>query len=389
MAGLDGWLFYDFRGSDPLAARILQLDPTRHTTRRWYYLIPAQGSPIKILHRIEPHSLDDLPGDTRLYISWQEQHDKLQEALASLKEKGDRPKVSMQYSPMNAIPYISRVDAGTVELVRSFSVDVVTSADLVQWFEAIWDADQYTSHCYAAAALREIVDETFAHIRKGIRNGENLSEYSLQQFILSQIAVRGMHTYAPPIVAVNAHTADPHYSPPKEESSEVHRGDLVLIDLWAKLTAPCSVYGDITWTGFIGEKVPQRQSEVFRLVATARDAAINYVKQEVADGRFPRGGEVDDVCRSVITKAGYGDRFIHRTGHSIGQEVHGNGANIDNLETQDQRRLLPQTCFSIEPGIYLPGDFGIRSEVDVYLTEREAIVTGLPIQTEIVPILAL
>src|SRR6266487_1500998 len=296
-AGFDGWLFYDFRGSDPLAARILRLDPTRHTTRRWYYLIPARGSPIKILHRIEPHSLDNLPGDKRLYLSWQEQHDKLREALASLKEKADRPKVAMQYSPMNAIPYISRVDAGTVELVRSFSVEVVTSADLVQRFEAIWDADQYTSHCYAAAALREIVDETFAHIRKGIRNGENLSEYSLQQFILSQIASRGMHTYAPPIVAVNAHAADPHYSPPKEGSSEVHRGDLVLIDLWAKLTAPCSVYGDITWTGFIGEKVPQHQSEVFRIVATARDAAINYLKQEVAAGRFPRGGEVDDVCR--------------------------------------------------------------------------------------------
>ena len=391
-AGLDGWLFYDFRGSDPLAARILRLDPTRHTTRRWYYLIPAQGSPIKILHRIEPHSLADLPGETRLYLSWQEQHDKLREALASLRSgtRGAQApvKIAMQYSPMNAIPYISRVDAGTVELVRSFGVDVLTSADLVQQFEAIWNADQYKSHCYAAAGLREIVDETFAHIRKGIRNGENLSEYSLQQFILSQIASRGMHTYAPPIVAVNAHAADPHYSPPKEGSSEVHIGDLVLIDLWAKLTAPSSVYGDITWTGFIGEKVPQRQSEVFSLVATARDAAISYVKQEVAAGRFPRGGEVDDVCRSVITKAGYGDRFIHRTGHSIGQEVHGNGANIDNLETQDQRRLLPQTCFSIEPGIYLPGDFGIRSEVDIYLTEREAIVTGLPIQTAIVPILA-
>src|SRR5207302_2821472 len=367
IAGLDGWLFYDFRGSDPLAAHILRLDPARHTTRRWYYLIAAHGSPIKILHRIEPHSLDDLPGDTRLYLSWQEQHDILREALASLRsgargaqapvkesEASASPsrargagamepipmgaqapvKIAMQYSPMNAIPYISRVDAGTVELVRSFSVEVVTSADLVQRFEAIWDTDQYKSHCYAAAALREIVDETFAHIRKGIHNGENLSECSLQQFILSQIASRGMHTYAPPIVAVNDHAADPHYSPPKEESSEVHRGDLVLIDLWAKLTAPGSVYGDITWTGFIGEKVPQRQSEVFKIVATARDAAINYLMQEVAAGRFPRGGEVDDVCRTVITKAGYGDRFNHRTGHSIGQEVHGNGANIDNLETQ-------------------------------------------------------
>lgn len=389
MARLGGWLFYDFRGSDPLAARILGLDPTRHTTRPWYYLIPAEGSPIKILHRIEPHSLDDVPGETRLYLSWQEQHQQLHEALATLKSAaGGPPKVSMQYSPMNAIPYISRVDAGTVELVRSCGMEVTTSADLVQRFEAIWNADQYTSHCHAVVGLRTIVDETFAHIRQEIRNGGSVREYDLQQFILSRIASRGMYTYAPPIVAVNEHAADPHYSPTPEGSASLRRDDLVLIDLWAKLTASGSVYADITWTGFIGEKVPKRQAEVFCMVAAARDTAVGYLKQEVTAGRFPRGSEVDDVCRSVISKAGYGERFIHRTGHSIGEEVHGNGANIDNLETQDQRRLVPHTCFSIEPGIYLPGDFGIRSEVDVYLTEHEAIVTGLPIQTEIVPILA-
>ena len=384
-AGLDGWLFYDFRGSDPLAARILKLDPTRHMTRRWYYLIPAQGTPTKILHKIEPHSLDDVPGESRLYLSWQEQHEHLRQMLASL---GRSPNVSMQYSPLNAIPYISRVDAGTIELVRSFGVDVVTSADLVQRFEAVWTDEQYASHCQAATALRQIVDEAFGRVRHEIACGSNFTERDLQQDILTRIAARNMHTYAPPIAASNAHAADPHYSPPAQGSAPIRTGDLVLIDLWAKNTAPGSMYGDITWTGYVGESVPARHAEVFAIVAAARDAAIVFVKQEVGAGRFPCGGDVDDVCRRVIREAGYGDRFIHRTGHSIGEEVHGNGANIDNLETQDKRRLLPRTCFSIEPGIYLAGDFGIRSEVDVYITEREAIVTGVPIQTAIVPILS-
>ncbi len=406
-AGLDGWLFYDFRGSDPIAARILKLDPDRHTTRRWYYLIPAQGTPTKILHKIEPHSLDDVPGESRLYLSWQEQHECLRQALAALGHQSRKParvwgswtsqpismgaqapvKIAMQYSPMNAIPYISRVDAGTIELVRSFGVEVVTSADLVQRFEAVWTEDQFASHRKAADALRQIVDEAFGRVRDEIVRGKTLTEYDLQQDILARIAARGMHTYAPPITAVNAHAADPHYSPPERGSAPVRKGDLVLIDLWAKSTAPGSMYGDITWTGFVGEAVPARHAEIFAIVAAARDAAVAFVQQEVRAGRFPRGGDMDDVCRRVIQRAGYGDRFLHRTGHSIGEEVHGNGANIDNLETQDGRRLLPHTCFSIEPGIYLSGEFGIRSEVDVYITEREAIVTGVPIQTAIVPIL--
>jgi Xaa-Pro dipeptidase len=384
-ANLDGWLFYDFRGSDPLAARILRIDPARHMTRRWYYLIPAHGTATKILHKIEPHSLDDVPGETRLYLSWQEQHQTLKTLLGSL---GKSPKIAMQYSPMNAIPYISRVDAGTLELVRSFSAKIVSSADLVQRFEAVWTAEQYASHCEAAAGLREIVDEVFAGVRRDIHDGKGITERDVQKAILASIERRGLQTYSPPIVAVNAHAADPHYSPPVTGSAPIRRGDLVLIDLWAKTKQPGSMYGDITWTGFIGENVPARQAEIFNIVAAARDAAISFVKEQVTSGRFPRGGEVDDVCRDVIKKAGYADKFIHRTGHSIGEEVHGNGANIDNLETNDARRLLPHTCFSIEPGIYLPGDFGIRSEVDVYLTENEAIVTGLPIQTAIVPVMA-
>ena len=408
-AGLDGWLFYDFRGSDPLAARILKIDPKRHMTRRWYYLIPAQGTPTKILHRIEPHSLDDVPGEPHLYLSWQEQHERLRKALASLIHQSRKParvwgswtsepipmgaqppvKIAMQYSPMNAIPYISRVDAGTIELVRSFGVEVVTSADLVQRFEAVWTKDQYASHCEAAAKLRQIVDEAFARVREEIVRGATFTERDLQQDVLARITARGMHTYAPPIAAVNAHAADPHYSPPEHGSSPIGRGDLILIDLWAKNTAPGSMYGDITWTGYVGETVPARHAEIFAIVVSARDAAIEFVQQEVRAGRFPRGGDVDDVSRRVIRQAGYGDRFLHRTGHSIGEEVHGNGANIDNLETRDGRRLLPHTCFSIEPGIYLPGEFGIRSEVDVYLTETDVLVTGVPIQTAIVPILSL
>ncbi len=406
--GLDGWLFYDFRGSDPLAARILKIDPKRHMTRRWYYLIPAQGTPTKILHKIEPHSLDEVPGESRLYLSWQELHECLRQTLASLGRQSRKPvrvwgswtagpawrgarapvRIAMQYSPMNAIPYISRVDAGTIELVRSLGAEVMTSADLVQRFEAVWTKDQYASHCEAAAKLRQIVDEAFARVHEEIVRGATFTERDLQQDILARITARGMHTYAPPIAAVNAHAADPHYSPSEHGSSPIRRGDLVLIDLWAKNTAPGSMYGDITWTGYVGEIVPARHAEIFAIVANARDAAIAYVQQEVRAGRFPRGGDVDDVSRRVIRQAGYGDQFLHRTGHSIGEEVHGNGANIDNLETRDGRRLLPHTCFSIEPGIYLPGEFGIRSEVDVYLTETDALVTGVPIQTAIVPFLA-
>jgi len=411
-AGFDGWLFYDFRGSDPLAARILKLDPQRHMTRRWYYLIPAQGVPKKLLHRIEPHSLDDVPGESRLYLSWQEQHEHLRRMLQALSEgKSEAPaqpgrargsgasetapaaarapaKIAMQYSPLNAIPYISRVDAGTIELVRSLGVEVVTSADLVQRFEAVWTKDQYASHCEAAAKLRQIVDGAFTRVREEVVRGATFTERDLQQDILARITARSMHTYASPIAAINAHAADPHYSPPEHGSSPIRRGDLVLIDLWAKNTEPGSMYGDITWTGYVGESVPARHAEIFVIVARARDAAIAFVQQEVRAGRFPRGGDVDDVCRRVIRQAGFGDRFLHRTGHSIGEEVHGNGANIDNLETRDGRRLLPHTCFSIEPGIYLPGEFGIRSEVDVYLTETDALVTGVPIQTAIVPILS-
>jgi Xaa-Pro aminopeptidase len=380
-AGLDGWLFYDFRHSDPLAYRVLQLDPARHVTRRWYYWLPARGAPVKLLHRIEPHALDGLPGEPLLYAGWEEQHAALARILSGVK------RAAMQYSPMNAVPYVSRVDAGTIELIRSLGVEVVSAADLVQRFEAVWTDRQLASHKDAAKKLRRIVDEAFAHVRRRITARRTLTEYDLQQFILSRIRAHQLTTATPPIVAINAHSADPHYLPSPKGSARIKTGDLVLIDLWAKQPRAGSVYADITWTGFVGTEIPARQCEVFTIVRDARDAALNFVRAHVAAGQFPFGWEVDEVCRNVIRRAGYADCFVHRTGHSIGEEVHGNGANVDNLETKDGRRLMPRTCFSIEPGIYLPGEFGIRSELDVYLSDRDAHVFGQPVQSEVVPIL--
>ncbi len=378
--GLDGWLFYDFRHLDPIAYRVLLLDTSLHVTRRWYYWIPAHGSPVKLQHRIEPHVLDGLPGEARTYVSWREQ----QTALGALLQSAKR--ISMQYSPLNAIPYLSRVDAGTIELVRSLGVEVMTSADLVQQFEAVWDEAQLVSHRVAAEGLRSIVDEAFAFVGTSLAEHRGLTEYGLQQYILSRMQARGLVTSSPPIAAVNAHSADPHYAPVSEGSAPIQQGDLVLIDLWAKQAGPGAVYADITWTGFVGQPVPARHQDVFQIVRRARDAAVTFVQSRVRAGAFPYGWEVDDICRQVIQDAGYGQYFVHRTGHSIGEEVHGNGANIDNLETQDARRLLPGTCFSIEPGIYLPGEFGIRSELDIYLSPKDAVVYGQPVQTDLVAI---
>jgi Xaa-Pro dipeptidase len=378
---VDGWLFYDFRGSDPLAYRVLLLDPTRHVTRRWYYWIPTTGDPVKLLHQIEPHVLDELPGQVQHYVSWEQQRMFLSSLLRG------RRQIAMQYSPFNAVPYLSRVDAGTVELIRSFGLEVVTSADLVQRFESVWTDEQLESHRYAIVTLRSIVDDAFSHIASCVNHERPLTEYDLQQFILSRIRDTGLTTSSAPIAAVDAHSADPHYSPCESRSFLITHGNLILIDLWAKQTLPGSVYGDITWTGYSGKQVPAKHRMIFDYVRRGRDAALSFVQEKVMAGRFPCGWEVDEICRQTIRETGYGEFFIHRTGHSIGEEVHGNGANIDNLETQDNRRLMPHTCFSIEPGIYLPGEFGIRSELDVYLSEREAVVYGLPLQTEVVAIL--
>ena len=384
-AKLDGWLFYDFRGSDPLALRILKLDREAVGSRRWFYYVSASGECLKIVHRIEPAKLDALPGKRVEYSSWKELHALLRETLTAGKKK---PRVAMQYSPLNDIPYMSKVDAGTVELIRSFGVEIVTSAELVQQFEAVWSLEQWRTHVEASDKMHRIVFDAFDEIARRVRANEPTTEYDVQQFIVRRWHEEGMGSEKDhPIVAVNANTADPHYTPQREGSLPIGRGDFVLLDLASKLRTPGAVFTDQTWTGYVGESVPAEMTRIFEIVREARDAAVEFVRVNIRDGKAIRGADVDDVSRGVIARAGYADQFTHRTGHSIGEEVHGNGVNIDNLETRDSRRITPGVCFSIEPGIYLKGKFGVRSEIDVYVRDREIEVTGQPIQTEIIPIL--
>lgn len=377
--GLDGWLFYDFHHRDPIAARVLGLEPGMGT-RRWFYLIPRRGAPRKLVHRIESGALDALPGKKIVYASLEELRKGLARLLAGCR------KVAMQYSPGNAIPYISLVDAGTVELVRAQGCRVVTSADLVQKFEAAWSADQYASHIEASHVIDRVTQEAFAFAAASVKNKSSLSEYVLQRWMLEQFAAASIVTDDPPIVAVGPHSGDPHYEPHAEGSSPIRKGDLLLLDVWGKLDRVGSVYYDITWVGYLGASVPEKEAKIFTIVAAARDRAIAFVQQSLAAGRAVKGWQVDQAAREVIRKAGYAKQFVHRTGHNIGQDVHGNGANMDSLETHDDRRILPQTCFSIEPGIYLP-EFGVRSEVDVYIDGADARVTG-PMQTGILPLLS-
>lgn len=375
--GLDAWLLYDFHHRDPIAYRVLGL-PLKMTTRRWYYLIPAAGTPQKLVHRIESGRLDPLPGDKHEYAAWGEQQEKLKSILGSAKT------VAMQYSPLNAIPYVSLVDAGTVELVRSFGKEVVTAADLVQRFEARWTPAQLQTHLAAGRIIDEIRQQAFEQIAAAVKAGRGLTEHALQRWILEQFEARGIVTEDPPIVAVNEHSGDPHFEPRPEKTRPIARGDWVLLDIWGKLKQPGAVYYDITWVGYVGEKAAARYQEVFEVVRAARDAAVAFVEKAVGRGETIRGYQVDDVTRGVIRQRGYGDAFVHRTGHSIGEQVHSTGANMDNLETHDEREIIAGTCFSVEPGIYSP-EFGVRLEVDVYVDEKKAGVTGA-VQKEIVRI---
>ena len=389
-AKLDGWLFYDFRGSDPLAPRILMLGDHASGSRRWFYYIPASGEPTKIVHSIERYKLDALPGKRVIYRGWEELHAFLAGALQGPAETRPRhsttKRVAMQYSPKNDIPYMSRVDAGTIELVHSFGVEVITSAELVQRFEAVWTPAQKQSHVEASDKLHRIIQEAFAEIARNIRADKPTTEYDIQQFIAGRLEEEGMGRENG-IVAVNANTANPHYAPTREVTLPIKRGDFVLLDIVGKLRQTGAVYTDQTWTGYVGETVPEEFTRIFNIVREARDAAVEFVRTNVRAGKAIRGAEVDDVSRGVIKRAGYGEQFTHRTGHSIGEEVHGNGVNIDNFETRDSRRLTPGICFSIEPGIYLEGKFGVRSEIDVYVADKDIEVTGQPIQTFILPIL--
>ncbi|HEX8285274.1 MAG TPA: M24 family metallopeptidase [Pyrinomonadaceae bacterium] len=389
-ANLDGWLFYDFRRSDPLAYRILRLPTAGVSTRRWFYYVPVVGEPVRVVHSIERYRLDLLPGRKIIYASWEQLHAGLRDALASGGLKNKRvllKKVAMQYSPNNDIPYVARVDAGTVELVRSApGVSVVTSADLVQQFEAALTPEQLATHREAADKLHKVIMEGFAEIARRVRAGETPTEYDIQQFMARRLAEEGM-TAGGGDVSVGANTANPHYFPTAERSAPIRRGDFVLFDISEKMKKPGAIVADQTWVGYVGETVPDEHVKIFNIVREARDSATEFVRAAVAQGRPIRAAEVDDVSRGVIRRAGYAEQFTHRTGHSIGEEGHGNGANIDNFETRDSRRIIPRTCFSIEPGIYLEGRFGVRSEINVYVSDRDIEVTGRPIQTEIVAIL--
>jgi Xaa-Pro aminopeptidase len=382
-AKLDGWLFYDFRLSDPLAYRILKLDENMLASRRWFYYVPASSEPVKIVQSIEQFKLDSLPGKKLVFRGWQELHARLQEVLGPA-AKGSKRRIAMQYSPMNDIPYISRVDAGTIELVRSFGVEPVTSAELVQKFEAVFSPAQHQMHVEASDRMHRIIQEAFAEIGRRIRANEPTTEWDIAQFMQRRYSEEGMQQ-EPMIVAVNANTANPHYMPTKDKNSPIKRGDFVLIDAATKLNKPDAVATDQTWTGYVGETVPEEFSRIFNIVREARDSAVDFLRKNT--GKPIRGAEVDDVSRGVITRAGFGDQFTHRTGHSIGEETHGNGVNIDDFETRDSRRIIPGVCFSIEPGIYLEGKFGVRSEINVYVSDKDIEVTGQPIQTEIIPIL--
>jgi len=371
---LDGWLFFDHHVRDPLAYRVLGLDVHRVPTRRWYYFIPATGEPRGLVHRIEAGMIDVLPGEKIAYSRWTEHVSGLQKLMSGAR------RIAMQYSPNCAIFYISMVDAGTVELVRSTGVEVASSADLIQTFEARWTPEALQSHLEAGRRVDRVRREAFQMIGERTRNGCSTDELAVRNFVLQGFAREGLFTDHGPIVGVNANAANPHYEPTDEEFAPIRRGDFVLLDMWAKLDQAGSVYYDITWTGVCGEPSAE-QRRIFGIVRDARDAAIDRVQRGISAGEAIRGFEVDDAARGVIEKAGFGESFVHRTGHSIGQEVHGNGANMDNLETHDERRVMPWSCFSVEPGIYLK-DFGIRSEINLFVGDGEARVTG-EMQTEL------
>ena len=375
---IPAWLLYDFHACNPIARHIAGLGPERFATRRWFGLLPQTGEPVWLHHAIEAHLFADLPGRRIPFVAYRELNEKLREILKGI------DKVAMEYAPLGVIPYVSRVDAGTIEMVRAAGPQVVSSADLVQYCEARWSAEGLASHRRAAQGLREVLQATFKEVATAVAAGREPSEYAIQQFMMSQYKERGLYA-DPPIVAVNAHAGNPHYEPRERDSAPIRRGDLLLLDLWCREEPEGSIWADITWMAYLGSKVPDKHREIWDIVAGARDAAVAFLRESVARGKRVRGSEVDEVSRAHVRARGYAERFLHRTGHSIGFEVHGNGCNIDSLETIDERQLIPRTGFSIEPGIYLP-EFGVRSEIDVYLDERSVEVTTA-VQDQIVPLL--
>ncbi len=359
---LGGWLFCDFHNRDHLAYRILGLDPTKMTTRRWFYFIPAKGEPRRLVHSVEKFKLDALPGSKTVYLPWEQLHASLKKILGSHKT------IAMQYSPKNNIPYVSLVDAGIIELVKSFGHKVVSSADLVQMFESLIGEEGYRLHKEAGVLVDRIRAEAFEQIRSAMAAGTPLTEYDVQQFIMKRFAESGLVTDDPPIVGTNEHPADPHFECTQANARPFKHSDTVLIDLWAKKNVPGAIFYDITWVGYIGGEPPQLYREIFSAVKDARNAAVQFVTDKFSRGQTCYGWQVDDACRAVVKKAGFGKYFVHRTGHSIGEEVHGNGVNIDNLETKDERQIMRGSLFSIEPGIYLEEEkMAVRSEVNMFI----------------------
>ena len=381
-AGADGWFFACFQRNDPIGLDLLGLsDETKLVTRRCYYVIPREGEPRKLVHGLEPAMLDHLPGSKASYTTWQKHREEFSRLVSGFR------RLAAQYSPDNQLPSVSRLDAGTAELLRAAGVELVSAADLAQRFAATWSDEQLETHRRANVHLHRIALEAFARVSEALRKGDGIDEYTVQRFILDAFDQAGLWTESDPIIGVNAHSADPHYQPGPDKSSPIRKGDFLLVDLWAKEKTAGSIYADITWVGVCAAAPTDKQQEVYDVVAGARDAAWELVKS-----RYPRqpvhGFEVDDAARAVIQKAGYGDFFIHRTGHSIGTSDHGQGANMDNFETHDTRLLLPMTGFSIEPGIYLEGDFGVRSEINVALTREAPEITGGEPQRELLRLLA-
>jgi Xaa-Pro aminopeptidase len=375
--GLDGWLLYDFHGSNPIARRLTGLDGGgKMTTRRWFYLIPVTGEPRRLMHAIEPYNLDHMPGGKTIYS----QRETLTSGLKGL--LGGVKRVAMEYSPNNAIPYISRVDAGTVEAVRALGAEVVSSGDLVQRFEAVWSPEALRTHRVASDALYRIKDRAFALVRDARREGRPLTEIDVQRAMVGWFDEEGLITDAPPVVAAQENAGNPHYMPTEANHRRIGDGEVVLLDLWGKLPTSGAVFADITWVGFTASSVPDTYVKAFNAARDGRDAAVALVKERVAAGREIRGFEVDRACRNVLERAGYGAQFIHRTGHSLGTEVHGNGVHMDDYETHDERRLIPGTGFTIEPGVYTR-EFGVRTEINMFVGEGEATVSG-PLQTEFV-----
>ena len=375
--GYDGWLLYDFHGSNPIASRVTGLASSgKMATRRWYYLIPAEGEPRGLVHAIERHNLDSLPGEKRPYAGRHQLEDGLKRLLSGVK------RIAMEYSAGNNIPYLSRVDAGTIEAIRQLGVEVGSSGDLVQRFEAIWTDEAYKTHVAASEKLYRIKDRAFEFVRTRLGAGESLNEYQLQQQMVAWFTEEGLFSSDPPNVSAQENAGNPHYSAVEGSSRAIRPNEMLLLDLWGKLPVPGAVFADITWVAFTGASVPDEYARAFAAARDGRDAAVELVRRSVAEKADLRGWQVDRACRDVIERAEHGAQFIHRTGHSLGEEVHGNGVHMDDYETRDDRRLIPGTGFTIEPGVYTDR-FGVRTEINMFIGEREARVTG-PLQQSIV-----